>query len=129
MPQQLPGEQKSGDFSENSPCIFIRINIQGGGGCFQKNDFWNHHQKVKVEFLGGGGGLFLPSEIELPLFDAESKNHIPENSPPLEIELLLFDAESKNHIPENSPPPDIELLLFDAESKNHIPENSPPTRN
>ena len=28
-----------------------------------------------------------------------------ENSPPPpEIELLLFDAESENHIPENSPP-------------------------
>ena len=78
-----------------------------------------------------------PPEIELLLFDAESENHIPENSPPPipensppppEIELLLFDAESENHIPENSPPPkpEIELLLFDAESENHIPENSPP---
>ena len=58
---------------------------------------------------------------------------MPERSPPhrlpgFEFELLLFDAESKNHIPENSPPPrppEFELLLFDAESKNHIPENSP----
>ena len=51
--------------------------------------------------------------------------------PKKKIELLLFDAESENHIPENSPPPPkkkiIELLLFDAESENHIPENSPPS--
>ena len=48
--------------------------------------------------------------------------------PPPRIELLLFDAVSKNHIPENMPlhPPRIELLLFDAVSKNHMPENTPP---
>ena len=59
-----------------------------------------------------------PPEIELLLFDAESENHIPENSlPPPEIELLLFDADSENHIPENSPPPQIEILTSDVDNR------------
>ena len=97
-----------------------------------------------------------PTEFNFLLFDAESENYIPENTPPpLEFNFLLFDAESENHIPENSPPPpkiqlstlwcrvwklytwkqppcplppaqEFNFLLFDAESENYTPENSPP---
>ena len=153
MHSQLPGEKKSGGFSENSPCIFIRIYIQGGavfrnmiletaskskssilgdgwglfseiyflesaskskssiffgvggGGCFYLQKFLMLSPKIIFPKTGGGGlfseilflesaskskssiffwggGLFLPSEIELLLFDADSKIYISENSPP-----------------------------------------------
>ena len=115
----LPAEWKSGDFFENSPWF----------------------QKVLK--------TAPPPEIELLLFDAESENHIPENSPPpqkLNFYFLMLSPKIiflKTAPPQKlnfyflmlnlkiiflktAPPPEIELLLFDAESKNHIPENSPP---
>ena len=58
-----------------------------------------------------------PQEIELLLFDAESENHIPENSPPPQkLNFYFLMLSPKIIFLKTAPPPEIELLLFDAES-------------
>ena len=74
----LPAEWKSGDFFENSPWFQKVLKTAPPP------------QKLNFYFL-----MLSPKIIFL-------KTAPP---PPPEIELLLFDAESENHIPENSPPP------------------------